>query len=114
MQIINTTKNTVLADYVIFAQTTLSRLKGLLFRPYFRKGEALIIKPCNSVHTFFMRFSIDLLFVDSENKVVKTYRGIKPFKVTPICFKSKFAIELPSGIVAATNTAEFDILSIKP
>ena len=113
MKIINTTKNVILADNVVVAQTTVSRLKGLLFYKEFRNREALIIKPCNSIHTFFMRFPIDVIFVGSNDKILKIHQGIKPFKVTPVYFKSKFVIELPAGIVEATNTTESDILSIK-
>ncbi|MGA2775793.1 MAG: DUF192 domain-containing protein [Candidatus Omnitrophota bacterium] len=113
MKIINITKNAILADNTILAQTVLARLKGLLFRKEFRNGEALIIKPCNSIHTFFMRFPIDVIFIDSNNKIVKIRKGIKPFRATPVYFKSKFVIELPSGTAAAANTEESDQLSIE-
>lgn len=114
MKINNTTKNVILADNVTLAQTVLARLKGLLFRKEFRNGEALIIKPCNSIHTFFMRFPIDVIFIDSNDKIVKIRKEIKPFRATPVYFKSKFVIEFPSGTVEVTNTTESDILLIEP
>jgi len=114
MKIINTTKNVTLADNVILTQTTLARLRGLLFRKEFRKGEALIIKPCNSIHMFFMSFPIDVIFVDSNDRIVKIHKGIKPFRATPVYFKSKFAIELPAGTLEGTNTTESDTLTVIP
>jgi hypothetical protein len=113
MRIINITKNTILADNVTLARTALTRLKGLLFEKELKKGEALIIRPCNSIHTFFMRFKIDVLFVDSKNRIIKIYKEIRPFRLTPVYFKSAFSIELPSGTAAATNTSESDQLSIE-
>jgi len=112
MKIINITKNAILADNATLAQTILTRLKGLIFKIELKKGQALIIKPCNSIHTFFMRFKIDVLFVSSENKVIKIYKGMKPFRVTSVYLKSAFVIEFPSGIATATNTEESDQLSI--
>ena len=114
MKIINTTKNVTLADNVALAQTAVSRLKGLLFYKEFRNGQALIIKPCNSIHTFFMRFPIDVIFLGANDKIIKIHQGMKPFKATPIYFKSNFVIELPAGIVEATGTTASDILSIEP
>jgi hypothetical protein len=114
MKIINTSKNVTLADNVVLAQTAVSRLKGLLFYKEFKKGEALIIRPCNSIHTFFMRFPIDVIFVGANDKIVKIHQGIKPFKVTPIYFKSDFVIELPAGILEATGTTASDILLVEP
>jgi uncharacterized membrane protein (UPF0127 family) len=114
MKIINTTKNMILADNATMAQTVLTRLKGLLFRKELKNGEALIIEPCNSIHTFFMRFPIDAIFIDSNHKIVKIYKVIKPFRATPVYFKSKLVIELPAATVEVTNTVESDILSIEP
>ncbi|MCX5706994.1 MAG: DUF192 domain-containing protein [Candidatus Omnitrophica bacterium] len=75
MRIINQARNTILADQVIVADNPFTRMKGLFGRDEFKKGEALIIKPCNSVHTLFMPFSIDVLFVDKNNQVVKILVG---------------------------------------
>ncbi len=71
VKIINKTKNTILAEEAYIADTVFSRVKGLLGKQSLDEGSALIIKPCNSIHTFFMRFPIDVFFVDRNNKIVK-------------------------------------------
>lgn len=105
MQIVNKSKNTCLATKVSVADTALKRLKGLLGRGDFKYGEALLIKPCNSIHTFFMRFSIDVLFIDRENKVIKILTHLKPFRISGVYFNSSFAIECPAGVLSQSATA---------
>ncbi|MEK6727828.1 MAG: DUF192 domain-containing protein [Candidatus Omnitrophota bacterium] len=111
MQIINNTKNTVLAENAAVADTILKRMKGLLGRKDFKEGEALILKPCNSVHTFFMSLPIDVVFVDSNNKIVKTISVMPPFRLSRIYFKASLAIELPAGTIAKTTTKSGDFIS---
>lgn len=112
MQILNQTQNTILAEKVIIADTPFKRIKGLLGKKDFKPGEALIIKPCNSIHTLFMRFPIDVLFVDKNNRVIKAISSLKPFCLTYIYLAASFAIELPSGTILASHTQLGDHLSI--
>jgi uncharacterized membrane protein (UPF0127 family) len=113
MKIINKTKNTVLAEDAVVAGTVFRRLKGILGRKAFIKGEALIITPCNSIHTFFMRFPIDVLFVDKHNRVIKVVSSLAPGRLTPLYFMSAFVIELPAGTAQASFTSEGDTISIE-
>jgi len=113
MKIINKTKNTVLAEDAVVADTVFRRLKGLLGRKDFIKGEALIIKPCNSIHTFFMCFPIDVLFVDKDNIVIKALSSVKPFRFTNIYFNASLTIELPAGALESSSTQERDILILE-
>ena len=110
MQIINKTKGKILAEKAGLANTIFSRSKGLLGRKDFKQGEALIIVPCNSIHTFFMRFAIDVLFVDSENKVIKAISNMRPFRLSNLYFSARYTIELPTGTIKTTSTAPGDIL----
>ena len=110
MKIINKTKNTVLAQEAIVADTVFKRIKGLLGRKDFMQGEALIIRPCNSIHTFFMRFPIDVLFVNKHNQIIKANSTLKPWRLTYIYLNAAFVIELPAGILESTFTQEKDIL----
>jgi len=110
MRLINQTQNIVLADKVFIANTVFKRAKGLLGREKFSSGEALIIEPCNSVHTFFMCFSIDLLFVDKNYRVVKALPGVMPNRITGIYWKSRLVIELPCGTIKLSKTCENDQL----
>ena len=77
----------------------MSRMKGLLGRTALGEGEALVITQCNSIHMFFMRFAIDVIFVDRAWTIVGLVRNIRPFAVSPIFWKAAAAIELPSGII---------------
>ncbi len=111
IRITNTTRNTLIASRVITADTFLSRLKGLLGRKSLEKGEAFLIPRCIAVHTFFMKFSIDIIFIDSDSNVTKTVKNLKPFRISP-CFPGTYgAIELPAGTIEQTNTETGDKLS---
>lgn len=112
MKIINVTKDTLLADEAKMANTSFTRLVGLLNRSSLKKGEALILAPSHCIHSFFMRFPIDVLFLDSQNRVIKTITPLKPWRLTSIYFKSVFTLELPSGVIKSTSTQEGDTISI--
>ncbi|MFH1397215.1 MAG: DUF192 domain-containing protein [Candidatus Omnitrophota bacterium] len=112
MKITNQTKNTVLADNVVVADTFFKRGLGLLGRKEFKPGLALILDPCNSIHTFFMRFSIDILFVDKNKRVIKAISNLKPFRITPVYFSSAIAIELPAGTIQLSSTSQNDTLKL--
>lgn len=112
MKITNITKGAVLAEQAIMADTFLKRAKGLLGRRRLENSGALILRPCNSVHTFFMRFNIDVLFVDRNNSVIEAVSGLKPFRITGIHFNAAYVVELPEGIIKFSSTSPGDILSI--
>jgi len=114
MKIINQTKATVLAEDALLADNFWKRMVGLLGKDALRPGQALILKPCNCVHTFFMRFPIDCLFVDKNKIVIKTISCLKPFKITPLYFSSHLVIELPEGAITSSYTREGDTLLFEP
>ncbi|MCX5701721.1 MAG: DUF192 domain-containing protein [Candidatus Omnitrophica bacterium] len=111
-KVTNTSKNTVLADKAEVADTFLKRLIGLLRRKSLSQGEALILIPSNSIHSFFMRFSIDVLFLDKSGRVVKTIVFLSPWRLTKVYFKAHLTIELPVGTIERTSTQEGDTVSI--
>lgn len=113
MRIINLRNNAILADKAEIADTFLKRLIGLLNRKSLGEGEALILKPSKSIHTFFMRFPIDVIFLDTKNKVIATLPLFKPFCISPFYFNSHCAIELPVGIIKYTQTQLGDIIKIE-
>lgn len=110
MKVVNKTRQTILAENAIIAKTPLKRMIGLLNRKSFEQGEALIIKPCNSIHTCFMRFSIDVAFVDSNNRIIRTIRSMRPFRISGIYLNALFCIELPAGTLEKTSTQPGDLL----
>ncbi|MFZ5752692.1 MAG: DUF192 domain-containing protein [Bacillota bacterium] len=99
MKLINCTTGEVLADQVKVAEDFLSRLIGLMGRRTMADGAALVLRPCRYVHTFFMRFNIDLVFLDRRGVVVHLVRDMAPFKISPVVRRSILVVELPGGTV---------------
>ena len=112
MRLINQTKNTVLAEDVFIADTPFKRIKGLLGKKVFLPNQAIILAPCNSVHTFFMRFAIDILFVDKDYRVVKALPELDPNRISRIYWHASRVIELPAGSLNFTNTQAKDQLQL--
>ena len=104
MKIFNRSKNTIIAQNARVADTFWTRLKGLLGSAEIVAGEALVITKCQSIHMFFMRFAIDAIFVGDQDRVVGLVAGIKPFRSSPIFFRSRYVIELKAGTIAVTKT----------
>jgi hypothetical protein len=88
-------------------------MKGLLGKKELPKGEALWIKPCFSVHTFFMRFAIDVIFLNKTNQVIAAVSNLTPNRMTRLYPRSFSVLELPPGTIVATNTEVGDEIEIK-
>lgn len=88
--------NLVIADQVEVASTLVQRIVGLLGKSEFTKGKALWIHRCASIHTFFMRFPIDVVFVDKDLKVCKVVKNIKPFRMANAYFRGHSVFEFTS------------------
>ena len=73
----------------------------------------MILKGCNSIHTFWMRYSIDLLFIDNEGQVIHIIQEMKPFRFSPLIKKACSVLELKSGTSKKTGIAEGDKLLIR-
>jgi hypothetical protein len=113
MKIINQTKGKLLADKVIIADTFLARIKGLLGKNSLEENEALIIRPCSSIHTFFMRFAIDVVFLDRQNRVVAFKKNLVPFRLTFAHHKACLAIELPAHKISQSYTQLNDLIKLE-
>lgn len=96
-------ENKIIVQNLVVADSFLKRLKGLMFKSNFNKGEALIIKPCSSVHTFNMKFSIDVVFISKENTVLHIIENLKPNRVSKVIRKSYSVLELPVGTIKEAN-----------
>lgn len=66
----------------------------------FAVGRGLWIEPCNSIHMFFMRFPIDVLFLDREGQVKRVLLNLKPWRISPIVFGARTCVELPAGTLS--------------
>lgn len=105
---------TIIGSKVRMADTAWTRMVGLLNTAHLNPGEGLIITQCNSIHMFFMKYPIDVIFVDKSGAVVGLVQDIKPFRLSRIYFRAHLAIELPSGTIAQNNVQSNDTILISP
>lgn len=108
-QVLNATRGTLLATQLEVASTSAERNKGLLGRKELAAGGGLWIVPCESVHTFFMQFAIDLVYLDRKRRVVKVESNVGPWRIS-ICLWAHSILELPSGTVLQTQTQAGDMV----
>ena len=88
-----------LADRLEIANTFWTRLRGLMLRRGLEDGKALWLRPCNGVHTFWMLFAIDVVFLDREMRVVKLVENMRPFRLTVPKRAARSVIELPAHTI---------------
>jgi uncharacterized membrane protein (UPF0127 family) len=110
--IVNVTKQTILGDAIDVADTSATRVKGLLGRDGLEPGEGLWIVPCEAIHTFRMRFPIDIVFVSRKKQVTKVVSGLKPSRMA-LSWRARSVVELPAGRAAATRTEPGDQIEIR-
>jgi uncharacterized protein len=115
----NRTRTTYLATELLVASTHWTRFRGLMATDAarFRRGQGLWIVPCHGVHTFAMRFPIDVLYLDQEKIVIHIEDGLQPWRMAAIRARAASVLELPSGTVEETQTAvgdQVDIFLQKP
>jgi len=114
LRISNPARHSVLGHQIEVADTTLTRFVGLMGRGSLAPGHGLLIRPSNGVHTLWMRFTIDVLLLDREHRVLSVYGNLRPFRLTAIHWKASSALELPAGTIAATHTQPGDLLELAP
>lgn len=108
----NQTRNTTLADAAEVADTSEKRRTGLLKHDRLDPGQGLWIVPCESVHSFFMKFAIDLVYLDRNKKVRKVRHRMVPWRVSA-CLSAHSILELPAGAAATSGTQAGDQLEIE-
>jgi hypothetical protein len=74
----------------------------------------LLLRPCRQVHSFFMRYALDLLFLDAENRVLRSFSDFAPNRVSPLVRGAAAVLELPAGALADIEVGPGDQLSIEP
>jgi uncharacterized protein len=105
----NHTRNTVLGDAVELADTSETRRVGLLKHTRLEPGSGLWIVPCESVHTFFMKFPIDLVYLDKQRKVRKVRHAVPAWRLSA-CLTAHSILELPAGTAEKSGTLPGDEL----
>ncbi len=111
----NRTRQTFLASDLRVADTHWSRFRGLLgtTRDCFTAGQGLWIKPCQGVHTLGMRFAIDVIYLDSEMRVIHIEENVKPWRITPVRLQAATVLEVPPHTVWETGTNLQDQIEIR-
>lgn len=87
----------IIAEKVDVADSMHLRLLGLMFSKDIGERDGLLITPCNSIHTFFMRYDLDIVFLSKSDEVVKIIREMKPWRMTRMYFKAKKVLEMTGG-----------------
>src|ERR1700747_3565467 len=113
LKVLNLSRQTVLADCVEVADHGATRRKGLLGRSGLPAGEGLWIVPCESVHTFGMKFPIDLVYLDRKKNVKKVRSDVPAWRLSA-CLSAHSVLELASGTIHLTQTRLGDTLEFSP
>lgn len=113
MTLLNVTREVVLGAGVRRAADPWTRMVGLLGRASLGDGEGLWITPCPAVHTFLMRFPIDVLFLDRDGHVIRLAADLRPYRWAWGGRHAHTALELPAGTIAATGTRIGDRLTLR-
>jgi uncharacterized membrane protein (UPF0127 family) len=109
----NETRRAMLARSAHVADSSRTRRRGLLDRDSLPPGEGLWIKPCEGIHTFFMKFPIDVVYMDKKMRVRKLRPHLGPWRLS-ICLSAYSVLELPAGTISSSGTARGDVLQITP
>lgn len=94
---LQTSNGKIICQKMIMAESMFSRMKGLMFSNSLPGCDGFLIKPCNSIHTFFMLYSLDVIFLDKNFKIVKVIYNLVPWRMTLIYFKSYQVLEMQAG-----------------
>ena len=97
--------NEVIANKVNLADSMMERMIGLMFSKDIGAKDGLLISPCNSIHTFFMRYELDIIFLSKDNRVIKVIRKMKPWRMTWMYFKASKVLEMTGGTLPANINA---------
>ena len=108
----NQTRAAVLGRAIEVADSSSKRRTGLLKHDRLQSGEGLWIVPCESVHTFFMKFPIDLIYLDRKRKVRKVRKAVPAWRISA-CLTAHSVLELPAGTVEESGTQAGDVLEIE-
>lgn len=109
----NVTRGVTLAESAQVADNVFTRFLGLQGRARLEEGHGMVIRPCSGIHTMFMRFPIDVIYVDREDRVVHIERAIAPWRVGRVLRASRYVVELPAGTVARSGTQLGDQIALR-
>lgn len=105
-------KAVTIGDRIGLADTSLTRLFGLLGRSSLDPGDGILIRPSSGVHTFFMRFAIDVVALDKQLRVLRLWPRLRPWRLTSVSLKTHSVLELAPGQIEACGIEVGDQLAI--
>jgi uncharacterized protein len=109
MRLVNRTRNTEIATGVEVADSGARRSKGLLGRGGLEPGTGIWIVPCEAVHTFGMKFSIDLVYLDRGFRIRKLCKDVRPWRLSA-CLRAHSVVELPAGALSDIDVQVGDVV----
>lgn len=112
MRVLNATRGIVLGDAVDVADTSTKRRTGLLKHTSLEPGQGLWIVPCEGVHTWFMKFAIDVVFLNKKRQVIKMRKNMGKWRFA-MSLRAHSVLELPAGTLERTGTAKGDQLLLE-
>lgn len=112
VKVTNRTRGTTIGESVELADTSWTRLWGLLGRRGLNAGGGLWIKPSSGVHTLGMKFAIDVVGLDKQMRVVKLWPELVPFRVTSVSLQISSVIELAAGRIRECSIEVGDVLEV--
>lgn len=112
LRVRNLTRSTVLATAAEIADTTRKRTVGLLKHDSLPPGEGLLITPCEGIHTFGMKFPIDVVFISRAKRVLKIRPALVRRRIA-LCLRAHSVLELPAGTARQTGTEPGDQLQLE-
>lgn len=93
------------------ADNFLSRFRGLMLRSSLGEADGLLLSPCGSVHMCFMRFPLDVVYLDGQGRILKIAPNLKPWRGMSLCLKAKSVLELPAGKAGELRLQPGDVIA---
>lgn len=103
VSIVNCDNSMILGDEIWVAETKAERMKGLLGTQCLLAGQGLLLRPCSGIHTFGMKYAIDVLFLDGDYRVVETVDHMGPMRIAR-SYLAIMVLELPAGMAGSCCT----------
>ena len=102
-----------IASALELADTPLARMRGLLGRSALHRGQGMRFEPGGALHTLFMRFSIDVIFLDRDDRVLKLVHSLRPWRFAR-AGGTRSVVELPAGTLEDLEVNPGDVVTVRP
>jgi uncharacterized membrane protein (UPF0127 family) len=119
LRALNRTRGTILCERLEVAESMAAKSRGLLGRDGLAPGAGMLFEnggvlPLMWMHMFFMRFAIDIVFLDQSNRIIQINHELKPWQVSSIVLGARRALELEAGAAVRSATRKGDQLELAP